>query len=146
MRRVLPLLALLSLGFAPAPLPRPDRDKTRIDLKLFQGTWRVAGHHQWLDGAKKPSPWNITHVRVQNDQWTLLEANREVVTYRIEVHPQKKGGHIDWRGTMGEALWLGLIRRDGDSVEVIYLSANQRPGDFAAPPSGSMLIALQRRR
>jgi uncharacterized protein (TIGR03067 family) len=151
MRRFLPLpllfAALLSVGFAPAPFPRPQRDRTVIDLARFQGMWKVVGHHHWSnEGQKQPSPWNITHIRVEKDRWTLLTTGREVVSYRIELHHKNKPCHIDWRGKRGEALWLGLIRRDGDSVEVIYLTASQRPGGFDTAPPGSYLITLQRSR
>jgi uncharacterized protein (TIGR03067 family) len=37
-RAVLPLL-LLSLAFAPAPFPKPDRRAGRADLKAMQGEW-----------------------------------------------------------------------------------------------------------
>jgi uncharacterized protein (TIGR03067 family) len=144
MRCALLALALLAMAFAPAPFPRPQRDRTAIDLARFQGTWKVVGHHTWSAAQKQPSPWNITHVRVQKDRWTLLEGIKEVVSYRIELHPKNKPCHIDWRGARGEALWLGLIRRDGDSVEVIYLSSSQRPENFETPQNGSHLISLRR--
>jgi uncharacterized protein (TIGR03067 family) len=40
MRRVLPLIAVLSLAFAPAPFPRPAPSASAIeDLKAMQGEW-----------------------------------------------------------------------------------------------------------
>jgi uncharacterized protein (TIGR03067 family) len=145
-RQMLFCLALLLVGFAPAPFPRPRRNDTDINLARFQGTWKVVAHHAWQNGQKRPSPWSITHVRVRQHQWTLLEGAREVVSYRIELHPNNKPCHIDWRGTQGEALWLGLIRRKADRVEVLYYSASNRPANFEAPISGSILITLQRER
>jgi uncharacterized protein (TIGR03067 family) len=44
MRRVLVCLCVLAAGFAPAPLPRPERgraDSAEADLAAMQGTWRV---------------------------------------------------------------------------------------------------------
>jgi uncharacterized protein (TIGR03067 family) len=134
------------MAFAPAPFPRPGRDLTRIDLDRFQGTWKVADHHLWQAGTKQRSKWTVTHIRVAGHRWTLMNAGGEIVTYRIEIDPAKKPALIDWRGERGEALWLGLIRRDGDKVEVIYYSATQRPANFDTPPSGSYLITLQRSR
>jgi hypothetical protein len=104
------------------------------------------GHHIWREGQKTATPWNITHIRVEKDRWSLHEGAREVVSYRIEVHDKKKPCHIDWRGQRGEALWLGLIRRDGDLVDVMYLTASKRPADFENPPTGTYLINLQRNR
>jgi hypothetical protein len=37
MRRVLPLIVLVLLGFAPAPFPKPDPSKE--DLRKMQGKW-----------------------------------------------------------------------------------------------------------
>src|SRR3954467_13960207 len=39
MRCILPLIVLLSLGFAPAPVPKAKPDTTVQDLKALQGTW-----------------------------------------------------------------------------------------------------------
>jgi uncharacterized protein (TIGR03067 family) len=142
--------ALLSLGFAPAPLPRPQHVRTAIDLTRFQGTWKVVGHHQWSGGKKLDNPWSITHIRVQMDRWTLLEAGRENATYRIELNPKQKPCHRLPRYSQ-RALWLGLIRRDGDTVEIIYLSANRRPEHSRPrrrrhrdhPPAQSLTLGLR---
>jgi uncharacterized protein (TIGR03067 family) len=148
MRRLLTLLGavLLSLAFAPAPFPRLQRERQGIDLAQFQGTWKVVGHHHWRAAQKLPNPWSITHIRVRKDCWTLMVANQENASYRIELNPANKPCTIDWRGPQGEALWLGLIRRDKEIVEIIYLPAGQRPGNFETPPMGSTLITLQRGR
>jgi hypothetical protein len=39
MRRVLPLIAVLLIGFAPAPFPKPNRSQE--DLKKMQGSWEL---------------------------------------------------------------------------------------------------------
>src|SRR4051812_25061488 len=39
MRRVLPLLVLLLMGFAPVPPYRPKPDTSKADLKALQGEW-----------------------------------------------------------------------------------------------------------
>lgn len=41
MRRVVPLLIVLCLGFAPAPVYRERRD-TRTDLEKMRGEWILA--------------------------------------------------------------------------------------------------------
>jgi uncharacterized protein (TIGR03067 family) len=133
-------------AFAPAPFPKPLHERTAIDLNHFQGTWKVVDHHNWATGQKLRTPWSITRIRVQKDRWTLLAGTTENASYRIELDPKKKPCTVDWRGTRGEALWLGLIRRDGDTVEVLYFSATQRPGNFDNPPTGSYLITLKREK
>jgi uncharacterized protein (TIGR03067 family) len=147
--RLHPWLALAALtvlpAFAPAPFPRAREDRTKIDLERFQGMWKVVSLHQGHGaGRLRAINWTITHIRVQKDQWTLLAAMRENATYRIELTPTRKPCLIDWRGPQGEALWLGLIRRDGEQVEVLYGSSTSRPGGFKQPPSGSYLITLRR--
>ncbi len=41
MRRVLPLIAVLSLAFAPIPFPKPKPVATTTDLKTLQGEWKA---------------------------------------------------------------------------------------------------------
>jgi uncharacterized protein (TIGR03067 family) len=145
LRLSLVLAALTVLpGFAPAPFPRPRDDRTKIDLQRFQGLWKVVSLHTGQAGERRRINWTITHIRVDKDRWTLLEAARENATYRIELIPTRKPCLIDWRGPQGEALWLGLIRRDGDCVEVVYGSATSRPQNFKELPSGTYLITLRR--
>jgi uncharacterized protein (TIGR03067 family) len=139
------LIALAGLtAFAPAPFPKPRQERTLIDLTRFQGTWKVIGHHNYPAGQKQRAEWSITHIRIAKDRWTLLEAARENATYRIGLDPKKKPCEVDWRSDQGRILWMGIIRRDGDVVEVLYLSATQRPADFDKPPAGSYLITLRR--
>jgi uncharacterized protein (TIGR03067 family) len=142
---LLALVACTALpAFAPAPFPRRERDRTRMDLDAFQGTWQVVAHHSSNGGQFQPSAWSITHIRVAKDRWTLLAGPRENATYRIEINPTTKPSLIDWRGERGEALWLGLIRRNGDNVEVLYHTATSRPVSFDRPPAGAYLITLRR--
>ncbi len=147
MRRLALTLAALALSaFAPAPKPRPYNSRTAIDLDRFQGTWEVQGHYGWDGGEKTRSDPGISHIRVQKDGWTLLGENVSV-TFRVELAPGKKPPcHITWRGERGEPLWLGLIRRDGDAVDVIFRTATERPKDFDAPQPGSCIWSLKRGR
>jgi uncharacterized protein (TIGR03067 family) len=127
MRRLtLTLTALALTAFAPVPRPRPCNARTAIDLERFQGTWEVLGFCGWDRGVQARSDTVITHIRVQKDNWTLL-GDGVSVTYRIELDPSKRPCHITWRGERGEPLWLGLIRRDGDAVDVIFRTATRSP-------------------
>jgi hypothetical protein len=39
MRRVLPLIAVLLVGFAPVPFPKASKDEGRTDLDKMRGGW-----------------------------------------------------------------------------------------------------------
>ncbi len=144
MRRVVPLLVLCSLAFAPVPPYRPERDSRLIDLPRFQGLWRVKGHYHWRKGVKNDYPWTITHIHIENDTWSLLEQREVVARHRIEIHNQQKPAHLDWRGSQNELLWSGIIRREADRVDIVYLNEANRPDSFETPRDGSTMIVLER--
>ena len=87
MRRVLPLLAVLALAFAPAPLPKKDRQ--REDPTDVNGTWEIItkGDHYREDYVMRLDPtvsppaftWSrggrLTFVgsyRLKKDQLTVI--------------------------------------------------------------------------
>src|ERR1700733_13562766 len=79
MRRVLPLIAVLSLSFAPAPFPKPAKpESSKEDLKKMQGTWtRVSVTIQGQKVEERPGTIAIvitgTHLQFPDplDGWTI---------------------------------------------------------------------------
>ena len=152
MRRLtLGLIALFVLtAFAPAPFPRSGRPRDEMSLEWCQGTWEVLNNESINGIEKRKSDWGITHVRIRGSRWTLMDRGREVVSYTIAVDGSKKPAHIDWfplEKPTAAMLWLGLIKRDGDRVLILYSngpSPDNRARDFDSASSGSYLITVRR--
>jgi uncharacterized protein (TIGR03067 family) len=163
-RLLLAAVALAGLtAFAPAPFPRPRHDPTRIDLERLQGTWKVVSLVQTKAGGKRvPIRWGVlavcttqpppgvTHIRIRKDVWTYLERQpngqmHENTSYRIAVDPAKKPCAIDFRYLTGPAaIALGIIRRQGEEVEVLWYPTTRRPSSFDDPPLNHWIITLRR--
>jgi uncharacterized protein (TIGR03067 family) len=160
-RTLLALIALFALtAFAPAPFPKAARrggGGDEISVAHFQGYWKLVrmetieqagGRSEWKD-------WGIAGVRVKGDVWTYIETNqKENASYSLAI-PEKKGpSSIDWHSVgprrEGERpSMLGLIKRDGDTVQIIAYSGvqpDQRPKRWDEPPIGWWQMTLQRSR
>src|SRR5262245_61509174 len=97
MRRAVPvvILSLSALAFAPAPLPRPERRGAgdEIDLRLFQGRWRITREERvGPGGVRRLCPRaegdKVIGVRISDDWWTYLEpGDRYNNSFRIAVRP-----------------------------------------------------------
>jgi uncharacterized protein (TIGR03067 family) len=145
------LIAVLALGsltaFAPAPFPRARRDRDTLNLNTFQGLWRVVSMKQTQAGGQLNAiNWHITHIQVEKDVWTFLQqGSKPNATYYLTLDTSRKPGTIDWHNARGGAVtMMGLIRRSGDTVEILYLASTNRPGSFENPPQGYYLLTLKR--
>jgi uncharacterized protein (TIGR03067 family) len=145
------LIAVLTLvcltAFAPAPFPRARRDRDHLDLNSVQGTWRVVSM-QRSQGNRQYTTinWHISHIRIDRDEWTFLhQGNRPNALYYLSLDPGKKPGHINWHNRRGGPLSMaGLIRRNGEVIEILYLASTIRPGSFEDPPANYYLLTLKR--
>src|SRR5262249_16818397 len=122
--------AVLSLGFAPAPLPRPN--STKEDMKKLQGGWvrvqlTIAGRPT-SDGPNG-CPITITGDRLQfpsaADAWT------------ITLDARKKPKWIDYTGatpSMKGTFFRGIYRIEGDTLTICVrqkATEKDRPTDFS---------------
>jgi uncharacterized protein (TIGR03067 family) len=132
MRRVLPLLALLALAFAPAPLPRrAGPDDGRRDLQAMQGTWArmigsaavtIAGDrmeyhpdHAWkLRLNARANPRRIEAVGIGSE----VAGQTRSGIYRLEEGKliicwgQGSVGNLDWPASLDpfqKDLWIEVF-------------------------------------
>jgi uncharacterized protein (TIGR03067 family) len=147
-RLLIAVLALASLtGFAPAPFARPRRDRDTLNLHTLQGQWKVVSMKQTLAGGGfNTLNWHITHIGIDKDVWTFQGQGRKPnATYYLTLDTSRKPGTIDWHNKQGgPPHMVGLIRRSGELVEILYLATTVRPGSFEAPPPGYYLLTLKR--
>jgi hypothetical protein len=72
------LLAALSLGFAPAPLPKPDKGKAAIkrELERLNDTWEVVSLIE--DGTADHLPEGKLLLTLKDGKFTMRSAGEEV--------------------------------------------------------------------
>jgi uncharacterized protein (TIGR03067 family) len=158
-RLIVAVVVLSSVpAFAPAPFPRPSRDGDRngIDMKRFQGTWKVISMEIVQAGGRleKLSDWGeqaqgTTAVRVQDDKWTYLsKGNHSSSSYWLDIDPAQKPAAINWytQADRKNPGMLGLIRREGDQVTILYYATtpNNRPKTFENPPANWWVLKLRK--
>ena len=85
MRRVLPLIALVSLSFAPAPFPRTTKADSEKDLNLLRGAWFVS---------------DTEAARFEGDRLTYSRPNDGKITssYRVKLDASARPKQLDLIG------------------------------------------------
>jgi hypothetical protein len=152
MRRVLPLLAVLSVAFAPAPFPKPS---TSIDLASFQGRWKVVRIEVTLpNGGLREWDWDIRTIRVRDNHMAYLRGNAsdaKADEFPIVVSQGNGLVAIDWwlpgQKPNGSPRMVGLMRRRGKTIQILYKPGTglaDRPKRFENPPEGWYLKTIRR--
>src|SRR5262249_22976409 len=107
--------ALLSLAFAPAPLPRPV--KKSPDLPI-QGSWAQVGHP------------TVTLV-VTRDSLTYVNQGRPPSAYGFRCDPTSNPRTYDLLSG-GQVDYVGIYRIEGETLTLYYRGAREqrRPTSF----------------
>jgi uncharacterized protein (TIGR03067 family) len=141
MRRILPLLALLSLAFAPAPFPKP---KKQVDgLKALEGKWKIL--------SRTHEGRNVSHVvdtvEVTAGRWTYYNATR-TWSAAWTVSLAGKGGppwSFDTKAEKSNSVSFGVFDIKGDTLTRCYTrTTTDRPKDFDGSKPGRWLEVYQR--
>jgi uncharacterized protein (TIGR03067 family) len=145
MRHVLPLFALLTMAFAPAPPYRPKPDLSKEDLRQLQGAWgRV---HCSVDGAViKERPGGVT-VKIEGARMAFGSPGD---TWSVTLDAGKKPKRIDCLNTTRKgkgSLYLGLYRLEGETLTISWRrddAGGGRPLGFDPAEPNVMLHAYTR--
>jgi uncharacterized protein (TIGR03067 family) len=143
--RLLFLVAGLSLGFAPAPFPKPD--PTKEDLKDLQGAWvRVKLTIDGRPSSDGPNGCPITikgnHLQFPSpdDAWTItLDATRKPRTIVYKAASKALAGHV----------YRGVYRLEQDRLTLCVRHGGEekdRPNDFDANKPGLWLQVFERKK
>jgi uncharacterized protein (TIGR03067 family) len=144
-RHALLLAAGLSLGFAPAPLPKPDASK--VELKKMQGDWvRVSV----TAGGDPVVRHDATRVAIAGDRIIYLQGAESVVEYLITLDAGKKPKVFDSQQVAPTAspgrVYPGVYTLEGDTLTVCFSDPGRaRPGDLSVVP-GRYLEVFKRVR
>ena len=112
-------LAVLALGFAPVPFPKPDTGKD--DLKKMQGTWNRLTCTQ---GQIPPVARPVNDLVVIKDN-TILYGGGAAWTLTLGTAEGKKTFDIK-QGTNTRG-WVGIYELKGDTLRVCFTPAATRP-------------------
>jgi uncharacterized protein (TIGR03067 family) len=119
-----------AVGFAPAPLPRPDRgrgDPAEADLAAMQGTWRVKNQSNG-DNKTNASGWRVV---VSGPRMRYVRPNGQVaVEYDVVLNARAKPRAMDLFGGEPRAekvLWRGTYAfRDKELLMSFPLTSDDR--------------------
>jgi uncharacterized protein (TIGR03067 family) len=144
MRRVLPLLALLSLAFAPAPRPRPA---DQVELRRLRGEWVLVSETY---GGKAQTARSSRAVF--SGCYLDLCSGQDVSRWKITVDPRASPKAMDRLLPTAKAgvffLQKAAYSLEGDRLEVCYDSADwwARPKDLSGKGPSHHLLVYKRHR
>jgi hypothetical protein len=124
-RVILPLIVLLSLAFAPAPLPKNPRAQQRTDdLARLQG--------EWLEVRTRIGDLNCSvgdHVMVVSGRALSHVIRGKVsITWYIDPDPRHVPPRLNQRRQGDGYLLLSIYRLEGDTLTVSWQNENDAAG------------------
>jgi uncharacterized protein (TIGR03067 family) len=125
MRRVLPLLAVSLMAFAPAPFPRTRHQST--PAPSMEGSWRG-------DRSMQVSATHITFGEPTAFPYC-----------KVDFGCSGRLATFDFVELEGLTRWLGIYKVEGDTLTICYSQATSgRPTAFAGPGKGQHTEAFKR--
>jgi uncharacterized protein (TIGR03067 family) len=126
--RVLPVLALVLLGFAPAPFPRAER--RRIDPNDLTGTWAIV---RWeRDGERQEDNEKRYRARFTKEQFYLVnQDDGAAAAYAMRLESAYSPIAFVWRRE--NFTFVGSFRLHKDEMTIIFNRGSRvekRPTDF----------------
>jgi uncharacterized protein (TIGR03067 family) len=138
-RRLLCLLAVAAVGFAPVPPPKAKRPA--FELKALEGSWRVVRCE--VGGARGgPRTVGDETVQVRGGQWVAVTVFRDgstlkSVAYALSLDAAKSPAVLDMtfraRDEGGHPYGhtrKGLAVLKGDRLTVVHTLGKERPGSI----------------
>ena len=147
MRRLLPLLGLLSLGFAPTPFPRPKKpDPSKEHLQKMQGEWELI--RLVIAGRDRSERGKGTTIVIAADRMKQFVRGKLTHEWVVTRDADKKPMVLDRKQLPGETTGInyrGIFRLDGNTL-VLCFCHGKRPNDFGCAAFGVYLEVFQRRK
>jgi len=116
MRRFVLLFVVLTVAFAPAPLPRPDRRPKTENVMIGL----------WSSGSV---------LEITNDRMTYHPGTAHRCEYVLQINTAVSPWHYDITGVPGTSTagrtYTGIYKVEGDTLTLCYTSGNtNRPTAF----------------
>src|SRR5262245_26909321 len=118
------------LGFAPAPFPRPDRQ--RDDPTDVRGLWEFVECES--SGTHSPNTITSYNAEVTKERFAFVGKNggRNGSVYVVRLDPAASPPSFTWSQN-NQTSWVGSYLLEKDRLTLIFNSGNsvaQRPTDF----------------
>jgi uncharacterized protein (TIGR03067 family) len=137
------VLAVLALGFAPAPFLRHDEDAAKADLAALQGEW------VGVSSNNNGEEWGpIFDYTIKGDRLSFDCSGGGTVTFRIVLHPKQAPKKLELVDPKTKESWPGLYRVDGDTFVLCHgcdEKLKERPRSFR-PGEGVSVDQFRRKR
>jgi uncharacterized protein (TIGR03067 family) len=134
-------VAALSLAFAPAPLPRPQRGREGDDLARLQGVWENVNHNG------RPYPQGRDLPEVKGDVW---RHNTPLDSWTITLDPHSRPKRIDLHGRNDKGVFFrGIYKIEGDTFTYSLrrmAQEHERPESFEPHPEHAPWVSVFKRR
>lgn len=145
-RVVFVLMVVVTLAaFAPAPLPRRDsRLRDSLSVRELAGIWRATDLYNTPNKNRlDPASQGVGHVTISEGKWIF---GRETgATYEFRIDPSKNPAEVDLMNVgQKEPYGRGLIRRQGNTLRIVYNWGAQRPTGFEEQQGGFWDLTLVR--
>jgi hypothetical protein len=150
MRRVLPLLAVLCLAFAPAPFPRPGRPVD--DFSELAGTWVLV---RLTEGVPEED------LRISRGRMAYGPESRRH-SYRFSLRGTKRAGAFELTREFGGELeavsyvgilkleavsYVGILKLEGEALRLSYGPPERgTPAAFDGPGRGALNATYVRKK
>lgn len=129
-RSLLLAAAVAVLGFAPAPLPKPERQRP-LDPTDVAGAWEFVECES--GGVHYPSTITDFTSEMTKEQFTFVRKDGKGRTaYVMRLDPKVSPPSFTW-SSMKNVAWVGSYRLERDRMTMIFnsgASVTQRPTDF----------------
>jgi uncharacterized protein (TIGR03067 family) len=148
MRTVLIASAVLTMAFAPAPLPRPDRG--RADRNRLLGTW-VLKQVRYAGASHYPGAGVGNGALYLSEEVTISEREMRVQNPRYKRQPQdvpievQGGQHVDFPQG-GNLRTRGLYRVQGTTLTIAYPAGPEKPRPTTFDNNQDIVLILERVR
>jgi len=129
MRRILVLAAVLTLGFAPAPLPKKS---ARAEGPNLQGEWEVVSWGKQLrEGGGLARVTAAMTVRIGSGRLEIALHGSPLYDWSLTFHPTARPASVDLLDSRNNATLLAIYRLEGDVLTICYRGPGEdRPTDF----------------
>jgi uncharacterized protein (TIGR03067 family) len=125
--------SLLLLGFAPAPFPKPDRNRGD-DQTDVGGTWAF----ELYETSGRPDEHSKKEYTIEmaKDKFVFVTRNNGRTVYAMRLDPTASPPAFTW-SMNNNVMFVGSYRVQKNQVAMIFKYANNvalRPTDFGSKP------------
>ena len=137
------LLGLTAFARRRSPTQR-DRKLDGVSLEAMQGTWTVNKLQTTRSrGPPTDSGSYLKEVHIAGDRWSFVYRegrSNSAVNYTIRIDHKVKPPQLNFYsgGTKdGQPYGVGILKREGNVVQLMYTWGGSRATSFEQPPEGT---------